>query len=152
MRDFDFSPLFRSAIGFDRLPSLVDSARRGGVAIDAYPPYNIQKVDENAYRASIAVAGFSEADLSVEVRDGVLVVTGRRKEDDEGVSYLHRGIAGRSFVRRFQLAEHVEVRNAALADGMLIIDLVRAVPEALKPRKIEIGCKAPTTIEAPQAA
>ncbi len=152
MRDFDFSPLFRSAIGFDRLPSLVDSALRGSVAADAYPPYNIQKVAEDAYCVSIAVAGFAEADLSVEVRDGVLVVTGQRKGADEGVSYLHRGIAGRSFVRRFQLAEHVEVRNAALADGMLTINLVREVPEALKPRTIEIRSTAPTAIGAPKAA
>lgn len=152
MREFDFSPLFRSAIGFDRLPSLIDTARRDNVAAESYPPYNIQKLDQDAYRVGIAVAGFAEAELSVEVREGMLVVTGDRKAADDGVAYLHRGIAGRSFVRRFQLAEHVEVREAVLANGLLTIDLVREVPEALKPRKIEIGAQAPAAIEAPKAA
>ena len=152
MREFDYSPLFRSAIGFDRLPSLIDTALRSNVQADAYPPYNIEKLDQDTYRVSIAVVGFAESDLSVEMREGTLVVTGERKAADDGVSYLHRGIAGRSFVRRFQLSEYVEVRDAALVNGMLSIDLVREVPEALKPRKIEISSTAPVAIEAPKAA
>ncbi len=151
MREFDFSPLFRSAIGFDRLPGLVDAALRGTGTVDAYPPYDIEKVAEDAYRVRIAVAGFTAADLSVEVRDGMLILTGRRKDADKGVSYLHRGIAARAFTRRFHLAEHIEARDAALADGMLTVNLVREVPEALKPRTIAIGGK-PAAVDAAQAA
>ncbi len=137
MRDFDFSPLFRSAIGFDRLPSLLDTAMRTGAA-DSYPPYNIAKTGEDAYRISIAVAGFGRDDLGVEVRDGVLLVKGKTANDADGVEYLHRGIAGRAFERRFQLAEHVRADAADLVNGLLTIDLVRELPEARKPRRIEI--------------
>ncbi len=142
MRDFDFSPLFRSAIGFDRLPSLLDTAMRTAGAADTYPPYNIEKTGEDAYRISIAVAGFARDNLDVEVRDGVLVVKGKTADDAGGAKYLHRGIAGRAFERRFQLAEHVRADAADLVDGMLTVDLVRELPEARKPRRIDIKTEA----------
>ena len=138
MRDFDLSPLFRSAIGFDRLPSLLDTAMRTAGPTDSYPPYNIEKTGEDAYRISIAVAGFFREDLEIEVRDGVLLVRGKNAEKPDGVTYLHRGIAGRAFERRFQLAEHVRAETADLVNGLLTIDLVRELPEARKPRQIEI--------------
>jgi molecular chaperone IbpA len=138
MRDFDFSPLFRSAIGFDRLPSLLDTAMRTNGTAETYPPYNIEKTGEDAYRITVAVAGFGHDELDIEVREGVLVVKGRTADDAEGVKYLHRGIAGRAFERRFQLAEHVRVDAADLVNGLLTIDLVRELPEAKKPRRIEI--------------
>lgn len=136
MRELDFSPLFRSAIGFDRLPSLFDELNRSS-GVDSYPPYNIEKAGEDAYRISVAVAGFGENDLNVEVKDQTLVVTGKR-EDGESATYLHRGIAGRAFERRFRLADHVEVKGADLVNGLLVLDLVREIPEAMKPRQIEI--------------
>lgn len=137
--DFDFSPLFRSAVGFDRVPSLIDNARRTAQTVDSYPPYNIEKSDADSYRISMAVAGFTREDLGVEVRDGVLIVKGAGTKDEPEVSYLHRGIARRPFERRFQLAEHVEVKSADLVNGMLNIDLFRELPEARKPRSIAIG-------------
>jgi len=152
MRDFDFSPLFRSAIGFDRLPSLIDTALRSDVSVGSYPPYNIEKVADDAYRVTLAVAGFGLDDLSVEMRDGLLIVKGAKPEGEQKAGYLHRGIAERAFERRFQLAEHVEVRGAGLDNGLLAIDLVREVPEALKPRRIEVKAGGPTVIEAKQAA
>jgi molecular chaperone IbpA len=138
MRNFDFSPLYRSAIGFDRLPSLLDAAMRTNGTAEGYPPYNIEKTGEDAYRITIAVAGFGPDDLDVEARDNVLVVKGKAGADAEGVKYLHRGIAGRAFERRFQLAEHVRVDAADLVNGLLTVDLVRELPEAMKPRRIEI--------------
>ncbi len=138
MREFDFSPLFRSAIGFDRLPSLLDTAMRTAGTADSYPPYNIEKTGEDAYRITIAVAGFGPDELDVEARDNVLVVKGKTAADANGVEYLHRGIAGRAFERRFQLAEHVRVDAADLVNGLLTVDLVRELPEAMKPRRIEI--------------
>ncbi len=138
MRDFDFSPLFRSAIGFDRLPSLLDTAMRTAGPTDTYPPYNIEKTGEDAYRITVAVAGFGRDDLGVEVRDGVLLVRGKTADDADGVKYLHRGIAGRAFERSFQLAEHVRVDAADLVNGMLTVDLVRELPEARKPRRVDI--------------
>ena len=138
MRDFDFSPLFRSAIGFDRLPSLLDTAMRSAGPTNSYPPYNIEKASEDSYRISIAAAGFGSDDLGIEVRDDVLVVKGKIADDANGVKYLHRGIAGRAFERRFQLAEHVRADGANLVNGLLTIDLVRELPEAKKPRHIEI--------------
>ncbi len=144
MRDFDFSPLFRSAIGFDRLPSLLDTAMRTAGTADSYPPYNIEKTGEDAYRITLAVAGFARDDLDIEVRDGVLVVKGKAGDDGDGVKYLHRGIAGRAFERRFQLAEHVRADAADLVNGMLTVDLVRELPEAKKPRRIEIKTSAIT--------
>ena len=135
MRDFDFSPYTRSTIGFDHLFSLL---QQDAETASGYPPYNIERSDETHYRITFAVAGFREKDLDVEVRDGVLTVSG--KTDEEGnQNYLYRGIAGRQFARRFQLAEHVEVRSAKLENGLLHIDLERLIPEEKKPRRIAIN-------------
>ncbi|WGT49423.1 Hsp20 family protein [Thioclava nitratireducens] len=148
MRSFDLSPLYRATVGFDRVADLMDRALTSDLAQPTYPPYNIEKTDENAYRISIAVAGFGSDELSVELREGALIVTGRKAEDDSGRTYLHRGIATRAFERRFALADHVKVTGATHEDGMLHLDLVREVPEALKPRRIEIV--GPTKSEAKQ--
>lgn len=141
MRNFDFSPLYRSTVGFDHFADLIDRAFAGDVTQNTYPPYNIEKTAEDAYRIAIAVAGFSEDELNVETRDNQLLVSARKTEEskDEGKSYLHRGIAQRSFEKRFQLAEHVVVTGASVENGMLLIDLTREMPEALKPRRIEIA-------------
>lgn len=139
MRALDFTPLFRSTIGFDRLASLLDTATRLDEQAPAYPPYNIEKLADDAYRITMAVAGFNPGDLSAEVNGNVLSVTGKQAaEHDEGHTYLHRGIAARAFERRFQLADHVKVASAELKNGMLSLDLAREIPEALKPRQIEI--------------
>jgi molecular chaperone IbpA len=132
----DYSPFFRSTVGFDRLFDMID---RAGEQSQGYPPYNIERTDENNYRISIAVAGFGEKDLSVDVSNGVLSVTGKREEEAGKQSFLYQGIAGRAFERSFQLAEHVEVRGARLENGLLHVDLERAIPDAKKPRKIAIG-------------
>ena len=145
MRTFDFSPLYRSTVGFDRMTSLLDSAQKTAAA-DSYPPYNIVKTSEDAYQISVAVAGFGPQDLDAEVRDGQLVVIGKGANERDDVNFLHRGIARRAFERRFQLADHVEVEAADLKDGLLVIDLVREIPEAMKPRKVEIQ-SATTVIE-----
>lgn len=147
---FDFAPLFRSTIGFDRLAHLLESSSRLEEA-HGYPPYNIEKVSDDAYRISLAVAGFSEDDLNIEFREGSLIVTGEQKGDGEEHAYLHRGIAARSFRRTFQLADFVRVTDARLEHGLLSIELVRELPEAMKPRKIEISdqAKAPKRIETP---
>lgn len=150
MTTFDFSPLFRSTVGFDRMQRMLEAASRADEA-NGYPPYNIEKMEENAYRITMAVAGFSEADIDIEVKDGVLVVTGKQAEDQAERTFLHRGIAGRAFRRSFQLADHVKVQGAGLENGLLHIDLAREIPEAMKPRKIAINGHAPTAIEA-QAA
>ncbi|MFT3973266.1 MAG: Hsp20 family protein [Amaricoccus sp.] len=139
MRHFDFSPLYRSTVGFDRLASVLDQALSSDVTQNAYPPYNIEKTGDNSYRITLAVAGFADSELSVEVRDGQLIVTGRKAETEEKASVLHRGIATRAFERRFQLADHVRVVEAGTENGLLHVSLVREIPEALKPRKIEIG-------------
>ncbi|MCB2124653.1 MAG: Hsp20 family protein [Rhodobacteraceae bacterium] len=139
MRTFDMSPLYRATVGFDRIADMMDRVLAADVAQPTYPPYNIEKTDENAYRISIAVAGFSGNELSVEVKEGSLVVSARKAEEESAKTYLHRGIATRAFERRFALADHVKVTGATHADGMLHIDLVREVPEALKPRRIEIA-------------
>ncbi len=139
MRNYDFSPLYRATVGFDRIADLMDRVLSADVAQPGYPPYNIEKTDENAYRISIAVAGFSGEELAVEVKDGALLVSARKAAEEEGKTYLHRGIATRAFERRFALADHVKVTGATHADGMLHIDLAREVPEALKPRRIEIA-------------
>ncbi|AFO88734.1 heat-shock protein [Phaeobacter inhibens] len=144
MRSFDFAPLHRATIGFDQIADLMDRALSSDVAQPSYPPYNIEKTAADAYRISIAVAGFSEADLGVEVKENALVVSAKKSEDDSDRTYLHRGIATRAFERRFTLADHVRVTGASHSDGMLHIDLQREVPEALKPRRIEISTgKAP---------
>ncbi len=139
MRGFDFAPLYRATVGFDQIADLMDRVLTNEVSQPSYPPYNIEKIGDDAWRISIAVAGFSEDELNVEVRENSLIVTARKKADeDEGRVFLHRGIATRAFERRFHLADHVRVVGATHADGMLHIDLRREVPEALKPRKIEI--------------
>ena len=137
MRTFDFSPLYRSAVGFDRLMNVLDAAQKNGAA-DGYPPYNIEKTSEDSYQITLAVAGFRSADLDVEVRDGQLVIVGKGDSEEQDNQFLHRGIARRAFERRFQLADHVEVKSADLVDGLLKVDLVREIPEAMKPRKIDI--------------
>ena len=139
MRTYDFSPLYRATVGFDRIADLMDRVLSSDVPQPTYPPYNIEKIDENAYRISVAVAGFSPDELNVEVKDGGLIVSARKADEAETKTYLHRGIATRAFERRFALADHVKVSGATHADGMLHIDLVREVPEALKPRRIEIA-------------
>lgn len=139
MRTFDFAPLYRASVGFDQIADLMDRALTQDAAGSSYPPYNIEKTADDAYRISIAVAGFSADDLGIEVKQNALVVTARKPEQDTEKSYLHRGIATRAFERKFQLADHVRVNGASHEDGMLHIDLLREVPEALKPRRIEIA-------------
>ncbi len=138
MRTVDFTPLYRSVVGFDRLANLLEAASKAeGPA--GYPPYNIESVGENAYRIEIAVAGFKADELDIQVKENLLTVTGRKAANDEGRQYLHRGLAERNFERRFQLADYVVVTEADLKDGLLSIALKRELPESLKPRKIEIG-------------
>ena len=138
MRSFDLAPLYRATVGFDQIADLMDRVLSNDVAQPTYPPYNIEKTADDSYRISIAVAGFNESDLSVEVKEHALVVSATKAEEDRGRTYLHRGIATRAFERRFHLADHVRVDGASYADGMLHIDLVREIPEALKPRRIAI--------------
>ena len=152
MRTVDFTPLYRSVVGFDRLAALLDAA-----AVDSasgYPPYNIERTDENAYRVEIAVAGFKPEDLTIEVKENLLTVQGRKPANDEARRYLHRGLAERNFERRFQLADYVVVTDAQLADGLLTIALKRELPEQLKARRVEIktGAAAAPLIEGEQAA
>jgi molecular chaperone IbpA len=139
MDGFDFSPLFRSTIGFDRLTRLMDAASRVDGGAVTYPPYNIEVTGDNAYRLTMAVAGFGAEDLDLTVQDGALIVAAKARKDDEKAQYLHRGIARRAFERRFQLAEHIRIAGASLDNGLLHVDLTREIPEALKPRKIEIA-------------
>ncbi len=145
MSNIDLTPLYRTVVGFDRLASMIDQASRLDGS-QGYPPYNIERVDDNAFAIEIAVAGFTEDDLDIETKEGLLTVAGKRgeSEDGEGRNYLHRGIAQRSFIRRYQLADHVIVTGANLQHGVLRIDLVRELPEEKKPRKIEIGAPAKT--------
>ncbi|MEM6466374.1 MAG: Hsp20 family protein [Pseudomonadota bacterium] len=142
MRTYDLSPLYRSTVGFDRLATMLDQVLSNDGSANSYPPYNIEKTGEDAYRITVAVAGFSEAELTIEAKEGQLVISGR-KATEEGTSptYLHRGIANRAFEKRFQLADHVRATGAETVDGLLHVDLVREVPEALKPRKIAINAK-----------
>ena len=147
MRNFDLAPLYRSTVGFDQLANMMDRVLSNDVAQPTYPPYNIEKLEKDAYRITIAVAGFSDADLSIEVKEHALIVAAKKAEEDKR-SYLHRGIATRAFERRFHLADHVKVTGATHADGLLHIDLVREVPEALKPRRIEITKSTGDTVEA----
>jgi len=146
MRHVDFAPLYRSTIGFDRIAQLLDNM--AGVEDTAYPPYNIERLGENEYRITMAVAGFSPNEISVEVKEQSLSVRGEKAPDEKERHFLHRGIAGRSFERRFQLADYVEVSGADLKDGLLHIDLVRNIPERMKPRTIPIGATATRQIEA----
>jgi molecular chaperone IbpA len=140
MRTIDLTPLYRSVVGFDRLADLLDSA--SSEAASGYPPYNIERTGENTYRIEIAVAGFKAEDLALEVKENLLTVQGRKTSNDEAKRYLHRGLAERNFERRFQLADFVVVQDAQLANGLLSIALKRELPEALKPRRIEIGAPA----------
>ncbi len=146
MRNFDPTPLFRATVGFDRVADLMDRVLAADTVQPTYPPYNIEKTAENAYRITVAVAGFSAEDLNVEVKDSALVIAARKSEEEGSRTYLHRGIATRAFERRFHLADHVRVTGATHADGMLHVDLVREIPEALKPRRIEIARSQPTEI------
>ncbi|HWJ73497.1 MAG TPA: Hsp20 family protein [Kaistia sp.] len=140
MRTFDLTPLYRSTVGFDRLFSLLDQTAGVENGVPGYPPYNIERTGENAYRITMAVAGFSDKELSIESRQNALTVKGEKKvEEGQNGEVLYRGIAGRSFERRFQLADHVEVRGASLENGLLHVDLVREIPEAMKPRQIAIA-------------
>ncbi|MBL9050030.1 MAG: Hsp20 family protein [Tabrizicola sp.] len=139
MRSYDFAPLYRATVGFDRIADLMDRVLSSDVAQPTYPPYNIEKTAEDAYRISIAVAGFAPDELNVEVRDGNLFVSARKTADETERTYLHRGIATRAFERRFALADHVRVAGALHENGMLHVDLIRETPEALKPRRIEIS-------------
>ncbi len=137
MRNYDLTPLYRTTVGFDRMFDLLDHV--GKSEATGYPPYNIERVDEDRYRITLAVAGFSEGDLEIELHENALKVLGARPEDDGSRTYLHQGIAGRSFERRFQLADHVKIEGASLVNGLLDIELRREIPEAKKPRKIEIN-------------
>ena len=151
MRTIDFAPLYRSVVGFDRLAALLDAAAAG--ESNGYPPYNIERTDENAYRIEMAVAGFKPEELNIEVKENLLTVQGRKAANDESRRYLHRGLAERNFERRFQLADYVVVTEAKLADGLLSISLKRELPEALKSRRIEVTTgKSEALIEGEKAA
>ncbi|MBI2586189.1 MAG: Hsp20 family protein [Rhodospirillales bacterium] len=141
MRTIDFSPLFRHSVGFDHMQCLLDAAVQTDPSTNSYPPYNIVQVSEEGYRISLAVAGFSDNELDVTVTDNTLVVSGRLNGEDKETTYLHRGIAGRPFERRFQLADDIKVMGSSLVNGLLSVDLLREVPEEKKPRKIAIATK-----------
>ena len=152
---FDLSPLYRSTVGFDSLASMLDQVASFDEQPDNYPPYNIERLTENEYRITIAAAGFGKEDVKIEVKENTLSIRGEKKETDKERTFLHRDIASRAFERRFQLADHVEVRGADVKDGLLSVDLQREVPERLKPRMIEIGAtaaKGAKTIDASVAA
>ncbi len=154
MRTYDLSPLFRSSVGFDRWSNLFDTALRAGDNSVGYPPYNIEKLGDDSYRITVAVAGFGEDDIEITAQENLLVVAGKLGEPrEDGVAYLYRGIATRAFERRFSLADYVEVTGATLANGVLTIDLAREVPEAMKPRHIAIAtAPADKVIESKKAA
>jgi molecular chaperone IbpA len=141
MQSFDFTPLYRTLVGFDRVADMIDEAAKIDPSSQGYPPFNIEQLADDAYRIELAVAGFSEADITIEVREGVLYISGRKTTGDEDRDYLHRGIAERAFERRFQLADYVMVQGAGLENGLLSIDLKRELPEAMKPRTIKIDQK-----------
>tara|TARA_B100000902_G_scaffold399555_1_gene470987 strand:+ start:225 stop:680 length:456 start_codon:yes stop_codon:yes gene_type:complete len=146
MRSFDFAPLYRATVGFDQIADLMDRVSTNDVSQSNYPPYNIEKTSEDGYRISIAVAGFSENDLAIEVKENTLYVSARKPKTENDSIYLHRGIATRAFDRKFHLADHVRATAASHSDGMLHIDLVRELPEALKPKRIEINSKDPLQV------
>ncbi|MCB2107750.1 MAG: Hsp20 family protein [Rhodobacteraceae bacterium] len=150
MRALDLSPLYRATVGFDNLSRVFDSVTRFDDAQTAYPPYNIAKSGEDAYRVTLAVAGFGADDIDIQVENNTLTVKGRTAADAGDVTYLHRGIAGRAFERRFELADHIQVVGARMENGLLHVDLKREIPEALKPRRIAINASAqakPTLVE-----
>ena len=142
MRNFDFSPLYRSAIGFDRMANILDSLNRAEQSQPAYPPYNIELTGEDQYRITMAVAGFDRTEVNIEVNQNNLTVSANKASEEQTRTYLHQGIAARSFERRFQLADHVQVQAANYENGLLHIDLKRIIPEAMKPRNIPIGVSA----------
>ncbi len=148
MRTYDFTPLYRATVGFDRVADMLDRVLTQDSGPQTYPPYNIEKLDDASYRISLAVAGFSDEDLSIEQREHELVISARKEQSEDNRTFLHRGIATRAFEKRFQLADHVRVTGAVAEHGMLHIDLVREVPEALKPRRIAISNSASKAIEA----
>jgi molecular chaperone IbpA len=152
MRTFDLAPLYRSTVGFDRLFSMLDQVS-GFDPGSSYPPYNIERTGENAYRITLAVAGFSDADISIDAKQNTLTIKGEKqaKTDEKKGEVLYQGIAARAFERVFQLAEHVEVKGASLVNGLLHVDLVREVPEAAKPRRIAIGNGSPKVLDAKAA-
>ncbi|MCB1648044.1 MAG: Hsp20 family protein [Pseudomonadales bacterium] len=151
MRNFDFAPLYRSTIGFDHLTSLLDSVTQREQSQPSYPPYNIELLGKDQYRITMAVAGFVDEELQIHSERQTLTVRGKKAEDSKARNYLHQGIAGRNFERVFQLADHVKVTGATLENGLLNIDLVREIPEAMKPRQIAINGKAPELIETQQS-
>ncbi len=144
MTTIDLSPLYRSTIGFDRMGSLLDSALRSQKTAVGFPPYDIESGGEDRYAITLAVAGFEESELDIQVESGVLRVRGKKADEAEGKTYLYRGIANRSFERKFNLADHIEVNGAGLKNGLLTISLIKEIPEAMKPRSIEIGCAGAT--------
>jgi molecular chaperone IbpA len=154
MRTLDLSPLFRSTIGFDRMTRLLDAATRLDDSALSYPPYNIEVLGDDAYRITMAVAGFGEGDINITAQENSIVISGKVAKSDEERKFLYRGIAGRAFERRFELADHIKVSGASLVNGLLHVDLVREVPEAMKPRTIKIDTKSakPTVIEGSKAA
>jgi molecular chaperone IbpA len=148
MNALDFSPLFRSTVGFDRLSQMLESSLVADQG-SSYPPYNIVRVDDDNYRITMAVAGFAESDIDITAKENQLIVQGRalEREENKDVAYLHRGIAERAFERRFQLADHIRVTNAGLNNGLLTVELVREIPEAMKPRKIDIKSGSAKTLD-----
>jgi molecular chaperone IbpA len=155
MRQYDLSPLYRSTVGFDRLFSLLDQMSGVEGTAPTYPPYNIERTGENAYRISVAVAGFADKDLNIETRENALVIRGSKTPADVEATkneVLYQGIAARAFERRFQLADHVQVTGAQLEHGLLHVDLIREIPEAQKPRQIVIGSRGPKVVESSKQA
>ncbi len=153
MRTYDLSPLHRFTVGFDNVSRLIDAVSRLDDSAMSYPPYNIERFGEDRYRISMAVAGFTEADLEIELKDNTLTISGRKNEEEDASTYLHRGIAARAFERRFELAAHIKVKGASLENGLLHVDLEREVPEELKPRKIAIAADTgKKAIDGPKAA
>ena len=154
MRTFDLAPLYRSTVGFDRLFSLLDQASGVDGSVPGYPPYNIERTDENTYRITVAVAGFTDNELAIEVKENTLAIRGEKqvKDPGKGGEVLYQGIAARAFESRFQLADHVEVKGASLENGLLHVDLKREIPEAMKPRQIPIGGGSAKVIDAKRAA
>lgn len=144
MHNFDFAPLYRATVGFDQIADMMDRVLSADSTTQSYPPYNIEKTGDDGWRITLAVAGFAEDELSIELRENVLLISAAKPSEEDARSYLHRGIATRSFERRFHLADHIRVTEANLDNGLLHIDLVREVPEALKPRQITIGKDAKT--------
>jgi len=146
MRAYDLTPLYRSTIGFDRLARLMENTANIDKGGPEYPPYDIQSVDDNSYRITMAVAGFTDQELDIELHENTLIIAGRHEADENDVTYLHRGISGRDFVRKFELADYMEVAAAHLSNGVLSIDLFREVPEEMKPKHIEIKSGEPVSL------